>query len=324
MKVKILVTGGAGNIGSALVETLLKNENYFVVVTDDLSTGSIKNLPYQNSPENFRFIRCDVNEYNEISPVMINLGFDYVFHYAATVGVQRTLNNPLKVLRDFEGVKNILNLSKNTGVKRIFFSSSSEVYGEPFEIPQHELSTPLNSRLPYAIIKNVAESFLRAYKQEYNLDYTIFRFFNTYSRKQTLDFVIPKFIQAALLNKDINIYGDGKQTRTFCYIDDNIDTTIKIMENNLFVNDTLNIGNDVEYTIYKLAKLIVELTGSNSKIVHFTALKEGDMTRRKPDITKMKSVLNRDLIPLEEGLKDMIRFHILQPVYEKQEKLNSF
>jgi UDP-glucuronate decarboxylase len=318
MKVKILVTGGAGNIGSSLVEALLTNKNYYVVVTDNLSTGNIKNLPFDNSPENFRFIRCDVNEYNDISPVMTKFGFDYVFHYAAIVGVQRTLHNPIKVLTDFEGIKNILSLSKNTGVKRVFFSSSSEVYGEPFEIPQHEQSTPLNSRLPYAIIKNVAESFLRAYKQEYNLDYTIFRFFNTYSHKQTLDFVIPRFIQAALQNKDINIYGDGKQTRTFCHINDNINATIKIMENNLFVNDTLNIGNDVEHTIYELANIIIGLTNSNSKIMHLPALKEGDMTRRKPDISKMKSVLNRNLITIEEGLQSMIRFHSqYHPIYEK-------
>ncbi len=319
MKTQILVTGGAGNIGSALVHALLKNKNYFVVAIDNLSTGSIKNLPPINSTENFRFIRCDVNDYQDISPVMTMFGFDYVFHYAAVVGVQRTLNNPVKVLRDFEGFKNVFNLAKNISVKRIFFSSSSEVYGEPFEFPQHEQSTPLNSRLPYAVMKNLGESFLRAYQQEFDMDYTIFRFFNTYSPNQTPDFVIPRFIKAALQNKDITIYGDGKQTRTFCHVDDNTDATIKIMENNLFVNDTINIGNDVEYTILALANLIVQLTNSKSKILHLPSLKEGDMTRRKPDISKMKSVLSRDLISLEEGVQSMVHYYQQHhPDYKKQ------
>lgn len=306
MKTKILVTGGAGNIGSALVQALVKNKNYYVVVIDNLSTGTLKNLAPVSSCDNFRFIRCDVNDYHDICPVMTMFGFDYIFHYAAVVGVQRTLKNPVKVLRDFEGFKNVFNLSKNIGVKRIFFSSSSEVYGEPFEMPQHEHSTPLNSRLPYAVVKNVGESFLRAYQQEYNMNYTIFRFFNTYSPNQTTDFVIPRFVKAALQNRDITIYGDGKQTRTFCYIDDNIETTVKIMENNLCVNDTINIGNDVEYSILDLARLVILQTNSSSKIVYLPSLKEGDMTRRKPDISKMKGVLNRDLIPLEEGIRRII------------------
>ena len=318
MKTRILVTGGAGSIGSALVQALLENKAYFVVVVDDLSTGRINNIPSDHSRESFRFIKGDVNDYNDISTIMTMFSFDYVFHYAAVVGVQRTLGNPVKVLRDLDGLRNILNLAKNTGVKRIFFSSSSEVYGEPIEFPQHEHTTPLNSRLTYAVVKNMGESFLRAYKQEFNLDYTIFRFFNTYSYNQTSDFVVPRFINAALQNNVINIYGDGRQTRTFCHIDDNIETAIKIMEGGLLVNDIVNIGNDEEYSILELAKQIIKLSGSTSKIVHLPPLAEGDMTRRKPDISRMKNILKRDLIPVEEGLLRMINFYSQQcPEYKK-------
>ena len=189
---KILVTGGAGFIGSALAEKLTENKENFVVVVDDLTTGELGKLP--KPAENFRFIKCDVNDYNDISEIMLSFQFDYVFHYAAVVGVKRTQKYPVKVLRDIEGIKHILSLSKNTGVKRVFFSSSSEIYGEPVEIPQNVYTTPLNSRLPYAIVKNVGEAFLRSYYKEYGLEYTIFRFFNTYGPKQSVDFVISKFL----------------------------------------------------------------------------------------------------------------------------------
>ncbi len=237
---------------------------------------------------------------------MTSYRFDYVFHYAAVVGVKRTLANPVMVLDDIQGIKNILDLSKNTGVKRVFYSSSSEVYCEPVELPQNEHTTPLNSRLPYAIVKNVGEAFCKSYHDEFNLDFTIFRFFNTFGPKQSTDFVISKFLRAALSNHDITIYGDGNQTRTFCFIDDNIEASIKIFEQNLFVNDVINVGNDILFTIKDLAELIIKLTNSKSKIVYLPPLKEGDMTRRQPDITKMKSVLERDLLPLEDGLKKLI------------------
>jgi UDP-glucose 4-epimerase len=222
------------------------------------------------------------------------------------VGVKRTQENPVSVLEDIVGIKNILNLSKNTGVKRIYYSSSSEVYGEPVEFPQNEETTPLNSRLPYAIVKNVGEAFLKSFKKEFDLDYTIFRFFNTYGPKQSKDFVISKFIHSALLDADITIYGDGKQTRTFCFIDDNIAATTNAFYNNEFVNDIVNIGGEKEVTILELAQTIIRLTNSKSKIVHLPALKEGDMTRRQPDTTKMKRLLAHETISLEAGLKKLL------------------
>jgi nucleoside-diphosphate-sugar epimerase len=301
---KILITGGAGFIGSSLADALLEKGNNEIVLVDNLLTGRMENLP---DHPNCRFIKSDVNNYNDIAPIFLAFRFDFVFHYAAVVGVKRTLDNPVMVLNDLQGIKNVLDLSKNTGVKRVFFSSSSEVYGEPVHLPQHEQTTPLNSRLPYAVVKNVGESFCRSYHQEYGLEYTLFRFFNTYGPKQSPDFVISKFMDAALENKDITIYGDGSQTRTFCYITDNATACINAMEKNLFVNDVVNIGNDETYTILELAEIIIKLTGSKSKLVHLPPLPEGDMTRRQPDILNMKKLLNREFLSLEAGLQEILK-----------------
>lgn len=302
---KILVTGGAGFIPSCLVEKLAENEQNFVVIVDNLLTGSLDKIPVSKH-NNIKFIKCDVNNFNEISAVFRSYSFDFVFHYAALVGVKRTLESPVKVLDDINGIRNILELSKNTSVKRVYYSSSSEVYGEPVEYPQNEDTTPLNSRLPYAIVKNVGEAFLRSYKKEFGLDFTIFRFFNTYGPKQSKDFVVSKFISKALKNEDIPVYGDGSQTRTFCFINDNIEATTNAFYNNKFVNDVLNVGGETEVQIVQLAQLIIKLTSSRSKVVHLPALEEGDMTRRRPDISKMKTLLKEPMKPLEEGLKIVI------------------
>lgn len=302
---KVLITGAAGFIGSSLAERLLSTGNYKVIMVDNLLTGDLRRLPKVKTP-NWRFIKADCNNFKDISSVMLAYKFDYVFHYAAVVGVQRTIENPVMVLDDIQGIRNVLNLCKNTGVKRIFYASSSEVYGEPFEHPQNEMTTPLNSRLPYAVVKNIGECYLRSYQKEFGLDYTIFRFFNTYGTKQSVDFVMSKFLNFALKNKDIPLYGDGLQTRTFCFVDDNVDACVAAFENDEFVNDTINIGNDHEVTIKQLAELIIEVTNSKSKIVHHLPLEEGDMKKRKPDITLMKTVLGRDLLPLKEGIKHLI------------------
>ena len=304
--VKILITGGAGNVGGALARKLVENLNYFVVIVDNLLTGSKSKLPSKDY-KNWRFVNCDVNNYISISEIMLTNHFDYVFHYAAVVGVKRTQDNPIMVLNDIEGIKNVLQLSKNSSVKRVFFSSSSEVYGEPVELPQNEETTPLNSRVPYAIVKNVGESFFKSYFKSYGLHYTIFRFFNTYGPNQSEDFVIAKFLTAALNNQDITLYGDGTQTRTFCYVDDNVNTCIKIFEENLILNDVINIGGAVEITIKEVAQLIIKKTNSKSKIIHLPPLKEGDMSRRLPDNSKMIKILQNDLIPLELGIDLMLQ-----------------
>lgn len=303
--IKILITGGAGNVGGALARKLVQNKEYYVVIADDLSTGSKSKLP-SDKDKNWSFVFCDVNNYRDISELMLSYKFDYVFHYAALVGVKRTQENPIQVLNDIDGIKNVLNLCKNTSVKRTFFSSSSEVYGEPVELPQNEDTTPLNSRVPYAVVKNVGESFFRSFKQSFDMDFTIFRFFNTYGPNQSVDFVVAKFISLALKNEPITIYGDGSQTRTFCYVDDNIDTCIKIFEEGHHLNQTINIGGADEITILNLAKLVIKCTSSKSEILHLPPLKDGDMTRRMPDNSKMKAILNRDLTSIEEGINILL------------------
>lgn len=306
IKNKILVTGGAGFIGSAVAEKLAKDPENYVVIVDSLLTGSLKKVPESNH-NNLRFIKCDVNDYKDISSVFYAYTFDYVFHYAAVVGVKRTLQNPVMVLNDITGIDNILQLSKNTGVKRVYFSSSSEVYGEPVEFPQNEHTTPLNSRLPYAIVKNVGEAYLKSYQREFGLEYTIFRFFNTYGPKQSKEFVISRFLSMALQNEDITIYGDGSQTRTFCFINDNVDACVAAFYNDMYVNDVVNIGGNIEVPILELANVIIKVTGSKSKLIHLPALEEGDMTRRLPDTSKMKTLLNREVTSLEDGLKEVIQ-----------------
>ena len=306
IKNKILVTGGAGFIGSAIAEKLAQNPDNYVVIVDSLLTGSLKKVP-ESPHNNLRFIKCDANDYKDISSVFYAYTFDYVFHYAAVVGVKRTLQNPVMVLNDITGINNILSLSKNTGVKRVYYSSSSEVYGEPVEFPQNEETTPLNSRLPYAIVKNVGEAYLKSYQREYGLEYTIFRFFNTYGPKQSKEFVISRFLMLALQNQDITIYGDGFQTRTFCYINDNVDACVAAFYENKFVNDVVNIGGNIEVPIVDLAKIIIKVTGSSSKLLHLPALEEGDMTRRLPDTSKMQELLSREVTPLEKGLEQVIQ-----------------
>lgn len=307
--IKILFTGGAGFIGSSMVERLLENPNVFIVIVDDLSTGSINKLPEKHK-DRYKFIKCNVNNYQDISEVFFSFHFDYVFHYAALVGVQRTLKNPVLVLHDLHSIEYILSLAKNSNVKRVFFSSSSEVYGEPVEFPQNEKTTPLNSKLPYAIVKNASEAYLKSYYQEFGLNYTIFRFFNTYGPKQSKDFVISRFINMAMNNKILSIYGDGSQTRTFCYIEDHVNAIYNCFENHLEndkkSNEVFNIGNDNETSILELANKIINICDSQSKLRHTEALKEGDMKRRLPDINKMKKLLDQPLLSLDDGIKKIL------------------
>lgn len=299
---RILITGGAGFVASDVAEKLAADPANEVVVVDNLLTGELSKVP-----DGVTFIKCDVNRFEDISGVFYSHRFDHVFHYAAVVGVKRTTDHPVMVLRDIDGIRNVLDLSKNTGVKRVLFSSSSEVYGEPVEIPQNERTTPLNSKLPYAIVKNIGEAFLRSYYKEYGLPYTVFRFFNTYGPKQSRDFVVSKFIRAALAHEDITLFGDGLQTRTFCYIDDNTEACLNAFRRGEVINDVVNIGSDVEITIKELAEVVIDVTGSRSQIVHLAPLEEGDMTRRMPDISRMRELLGREPLPLRQGLEKILK-----------------
>ena len=305
MKTKILITGGAGNLGGSLARSLVKDQDNEIIVIDNFLTGSPEKLP-DKEYDNFRFIEADTNSRKELAEVFDHFQFDYIFHYAAVVGVKRTLENPLLVLEDIEGMRNIMELSIKNDINRLFFSSSSEVYGEPVELPQNEITTPLNAKLPYAIVKNVCESYCHSYKKMYGLNYTIMRFFNTYGPLQSNDFVITKFINQALNNEDLTINGDGSQTRTFLYVDDNVNFIRQILEDSELINDTVNIGSGEQITILNLAHLIRDITGSSSKIIHLPALEEGDMTRRQPDAEKMMGIYNQKIVSLEDGIKKFI------------------
>jgi UDP-glucuronate decarboxylase len=295
----ILVTGGAGNIGGSLSRYLV-SKGYNVTIFDNLITGDKKKLPSKNL-RNWNFIKGDTNKLKDFKKIK-KYKFDYIFHYAAFVGVKRTLSYPQLVLNDIKGFENILNFAVSKKVKRIFFSSSSEIYGEPVSIPQYEDITPLNSKLPYAIVKNVGEAYFKTYNKLYNLDYTIFRFFNTYGPLQSDDFVITNFIKNCLKNKNLIINGDGRQTRTFIYIKDNIEITHLILKKEYFKNQIVNLGSDREISIINLAKKIIKVLNSKSKIKFKAALKEGDMSRRKPGIKKIKKIYKKKLISLDEGI----------------------
>jgi UDP-glucuronate decarboxylase len=302
----ILVTGGCGNIGSMLVEKLLENKDNRIVICDDLSTG--KKVPTDHTAD-WNFVKCNVNVFNDFETDFEELydhQFDYIFHLAAVVGVKRTQDDPLSVLKDIDGFYNVFELARRTKVKRIFFSSSSEVYGEPVEIPQNEERTPLNSRVPYAVVKNMGEVYCKSYQKQYGLDYTIFRLFNTYGPNQSTDFVVPRFIASAKKGEDITIYGDGSQTRTFTYVDDTIDTFVKCLYADIGINDIINVGSDKMFTVLELAQMVIRLCNSKSKIVFLPPLKEGDMTRRQPDNTKMRAILGRELLGIEEGIIKLI------------------
>lgn len=297
----ILITGGAGNIGSSLVAGLLEFEEYDITVVDNLSTGNFSKI--QDYSSSISFFESDVNNYEQLLEIFNQKNYEYVFHLAAVVGVKRTLDNPLKVLNDIDGFKNIFSLSNKFDVKRIFYASSSEVYGEPVEIPLREESSPLNTQLPYAKVKSIGESFCKSYFQEYGLPFTIIRLFNTYGPNQSEDFVIAKFINNALKGETIELYGDGKQTRTFCYVDDTVESIIQMLRQNHSVNEIVNVGSNDEIEIAELAQIIKKLLKSKSVIKNIDPLKEGDMSRRCPDNTKMLKIINRDLISLEKGIK---------------------
>lgn len=301
-----LITGGAGFIGSHTAEALVK-EGYNVIIVDNFTTGNRNNL--SAIEDRVTIIDCDVIDKNKIDEVFNNNKIDYVFLYSAIVGVKRTLKNPTKVLQDIDGIKNILNLCITHKIKRLFYSSSSEVYGEHMNGDLSEEKTPLNSKLPYAIVKNLGEVLIQSYKKDHDLNYTIFRFFNTFGPRQSQDFVISNFIKKALHNETIEINGTGNQTRTFLFIEDNIKAVIKTLKKNLCLNETVNIGGEEEISINDLANLIIDIAQSNSKIEHKDALKEGDMQRRKPNISKMMNSLSiENLTTLKVGIKKTVEY----------------
>jgi len=302
-----IVTGGAGFIGSHLCEALIR-KGHKVICFDNLSTGSLKNIQNLNNNLNFKFIKGDVIKKSEIEKAFSE-NIDYVFHYAATVGVKRTLENPLLVLDDIDGMRNILELSRIKDAKKVVFSSSSEVYGDPVEFPESEESHT-NAKLPYAVTKLMSEKYMQAYHKLYNLPTVSLRLFNVYGPKQEstpYGFVVGIFIKSILNNMKIPIFGDGSQTRDFVFIQDNINATLKCLETEKCNGEVINIGTGKPTSIIDLAETVARVLKKEKIEFEFLPTREYEIKHRFPDITKMKRILDyKHIFSIEEGLRETI------------------
>ena len=290
---KILVTGGAGFIGSHLCERLIA-EGYEVCAIDNFSTGRASNLSSLSGSPGFSLVEGSILDLNILNPLIKSS--DYVFHLAAAVGVFNIVNNPLaSLLTNIRGTENVLESAYESNTP-VFLTSSSEVYGKNVsdslkESDDRILGSPLTLRWSYSEAKAVDESLAFAYFVEKQLETRIVRFFNTVGPRQlgAYGMVVPRFVKAALANDPIYIYGDGTQTRCFAHVYDVVDAMLLIAFSKNTVGQVINIGNDFEISINNLAKTIIIQTGSSSEVVHLSyeeAYGEGfeDMERRVPNI----------------------------------------
>jgi len=302
----ILVTGGAGFIGTHLVEKFI-DKQHKVIVIDNLLTGSKKNLEYFFDSENFSFIEFDVQNHIEVAEDL-----DYVLHLASPASPKAYAQHPISTLKAGSiGTINTLGLAKAKNAKYLL-TSTSEIYGDPLVSPQPESYwgnvNPNGTRSMYDEAKRFAEAAVSSYNRIYDLDTRILRLFNTYGPKMKINDgrVVTNFIYQAITGNDITIYGQGNQTRSFCYIDDTVSGILKAMESDN--SEVFNIGNPNEITILQLAEKIIELTNSNSEI-KFVKLPEDDPMQRKPDISKANNKLNWfPEVSLEDGLKKTIEW----------------
>ncbi|MGI6509946.1 MAG: UDP-glucuronic acid decarboxylase family protein [Erysipelotrichaceae bacterium] len=302
---KILVTGGAGFIGSHLCKRLLQ-QGEKVICLDNLFTGTYDNIKSFLDNENFEFINADI-----INP--IDLDVDEIYNLACPASPVNYQYDPIKTSKtSFSGALNVLELAKNAGA-RVLQASTSEIYGDPLIHPQTEdyrgnVNT-IGPRACYDEGKRIAETLFFDYQRQYGVDIRVVRIFNTYGPNMLENDgrVVSNFIIQALKNVDITVYGDGSQTRSFCYVDDLVDGLIKMMEQDNF-NGPVNLGNPVEMTINELAEMVIEKTGSESKIV-YRDLPADDPVKRKPAIQLAKKQLNwQPKVSLNEGLDKTIEY----------------
>ena len=290
---RVLVTGGAGFIGSHLSERLI-SDGHEVVVLDSVSTGKFSNLNRILDSSSLQVVQGSILDTNVLNPLIKNV--DYVFHLAAAVGVFNIVNNPLaSLLTNIRGTENVLEAAHNSN-KPVFLTSSSEVYGKNIsdslkESDDRIVGSPVTLRWSYSEAKAIDESLAYAYHIEKQLEIRIVSFFNTVGPRQlgAYGMVVPRFVKAALANEPITIYGDGNQTRCFVHIFDVIDAVIAIAFAKNTVGKVINIGNNFEISINNLAKKIINETGSKSEIVYVPyaeAYGDGfeDMERRVPNI----------------------------------------
>ncbi|RKY30479.1 MAG: SDR family NAD-dependent epimerase/dehydratase [Candidatus Omnitrophota bacterium] len=305
---KILITGGAGFIGSHLCKFYLERGNE-VWCIDNLSTGDIENIEELFKNPDFKFLKKDLIN---LDIDKLPTDFDFIIHLASPASPSDYFKYPVETLKvNSIGTEKMLLLALRCDAK-FLFSSTSEVYGDPLIPVQNEEYwgnvNPVGERSPYDEGKRFGEAITMAYKRKYNVNTRIVRIFNTYGPKMRIDDgrVIPNFICQAIRNLPITIYGDGEQTRSFCYIDDLVDGIARIMEKDYHL--PINLGNPEEFSILQLAKIIKELTSSDSPIVFKPPLPD-DPKRRKPDITKAQKILGwKPKISLEEGLKKTITY----------------
>ena len=300
----VLVTGGVGFIGSWLCENLL--DEYNVICVDNFITGKSDNVSHLLKRKNFKLIKYDVSK-----PLSYDNDIRYIFHLsspASPVDYQRFSIETMLV--NSLGTYNMLNLAKSKHA-RFLLASTSEVYGDPLKHPQKEEYwgnvNPVGPRSCYDESKRFAEALTMAYHRREKLDVRIARIFNTYGPRMRINDgrVIPNFINQAIHNKPITVYGDGKQTRSFCYISDMVDGLRKLMFSDV-EEMIFNLGNPQEFTVLELATLIKKITKSGSEIV-FVNLPEDDPSKRKPDIEKAKNDLGWfPKVRLEKGLKNTI------------------
>jgi UDP-glucuronate decarboxylase len=305
----ILITGGTGFIGSNLCTELVKNKDNHIICLDNNFTGSLDNIKHLRHLDNFEFIRHDVCQ-------EILLEVNQIYHLACPASPKDYQYNGIKTIKtNILGTMNMLGLAKRTKA-RILLSSTSEVYGDPKVSPQPEdywgNVNPIGIRSCYDEGKRLAETLMMEYHRNCRVDIRIVRIFNTYGPNLNKDDgrVVSNFINQALMGEDITIYGDGTQTRSFCYISDLVNGLIKNM-NSISSEDTLtpiNLGNPNEITMLELADVIIHLIDSKSKIV-FKELPQDDPLQRKPDISKAKRVLEwNPKVLLNEGLEKTIEY----------------
>lgn len=302
----ILITGGAGFIGSNLCERLL-NEGHQIICLDNLYTGSLENIKHLFGNPKFKFINHDIT-----IPLNIPFKIHQIYNLACPASPPKYQQDPVYTLKvNFQGVLNLLELAKNHNAT-ILQSSTSEVYGEPEISPQHENYrgnvNMVGVRSCYDEGKRVAETLMMDYHKQYNVDIRIVRIFNTYGPKMDKydGRVVSNFINQALNNTNITLYGNGQQTRSFCYIEDLINGIIRLM--NTPYNYPVNIGNPYEITVTELANIIIKLTNSKSSIVYET-LPSDDPTNRRPDICKAREILRWEpTYELEDGIMKTIEY----------------
>ncbi len=297
---KVLITGGAGFIGSAIAKNL--SDRGFTVKSFDINKPKEMFGEYINST-----IMYPDELYESIK------GCDYVIHLAARLGVKQTEHKRISCLNiNIQGTRNVIEACTKAGIKKILFSSSSEVYGEPLKTPICE-TDPVSPKSVYAVTKLAGEEYLRAYQQEHGLNYSIVRFFNVYGSEQVENFVMPRFIRAVTEDQSPTIYGEGNQIRSFCHVNDAAQGVYLALTSDKSNSEIFNIGNDrADITMKDLAYKVIKLSGKNIE-PYFVPMEQSDRTnereiiKRIPDISKAKELLNYNpTVTLDEGITDIM------------------